>query len=71
VTYLLYMLAGACWVPVVLIQIQVRNLLRAKIAGGDFDDGQYRKLRSWWFALGWPAFIALLIVVHLMVTKPS
>jgi uncharacterized membrane protein len=71
VTYLLYLLAGACWIPVVLIQVRIRNLLRARIAGGEFDDAQYRRLRGWWFALGWPAFIALLIVIHLMVTKPS
>jgi len=71
ITYLLYLIAGTCWVPVVFIQIRVRNLLRSKLAGGGFDGDQYRRLRAWWFALGWPAFIALLIVVHLMVTKPS
>jgi uncharacterized membrane protein len=71
VTYLLYLLAGVCWIPVVLIQIRIRNLLRAQLAGSGYDDAQYRRLRAWWVALGWPAFIALLIVVHLMVTKPS
>lgn len=70
-TYALYLIAGACWVPVVFIQIRIRNMLEAKLAGGPFDPQAYRRLRSWWFALGWPAFLALIVVVHLMVVKPA
>lgn len=69
-TYGLYLLAGACWVPVVFIQIRIRNMLLAKVAGGPFDKVNYRRLRRWWFALGWPAFMALVTIIHLMVTKP-
>lgn len=70
-TYALYLVAGACWVPVVFIQLRIRNMLAAKLAGGPFDEKAYWRLRLWWFALGWPAFLALIIIVHLMVTKPS
>lgn len=70
-TYTLYLIAGACWVPVVFIQRRIRDQLATKVAGGPFDARSCARLRAWWFALGWPAFIALLIVVHLMVTKPS
>jgi uncharacterized membrane protein len=70
-TYALYLLAGACWVPVVFIQIRIRDMLAAKVAGGPFDEATYRRLRQWWFVLGWPAFVALILIVHLMVTKPS
>lgn len=70
-TYALYLIAGACWVPVVFIQIRIRNMLDAKVAGGPFDALAYRRLRGWWFALGWPAFLALIVVVHLMVVKPA
>ena len=70
-TYALYLIAGACWLPVVFIQVRIRDLLDAKLTGGHFDESGYRRLRAWWFVLGWPAFAALLIVIHLMVTKPS
>lgn len=70
-TYALYLIAGACWVPVVFIQLRVRAMLEAKVSGGAFDADAYHRLRRWWFVLGWPAFLALIIVVHLMVTKPS
>ena len=70
-TYALYLIAGACWVPVIFIQMRIRDQLRIKLAGGEFDARAYARLRTWWFVLGWPAFAALLIVVHLMVAKPS
>jgi uncharacterized membrane protein len=70
-TYALYALAGACWVPVVFIQARIRDQLRSKLAGGEFDVKRYDRLRRWWFLLGWPAFLSLVVVVHLMVTKPS
>lgn len=70
VTYALYLLAGACWVPVVFIQLRVRDQLARKLAGGSFDAAAHARLRRWWFALGWPAFIGLIVIVHLMVTKP-
>lgn len=70
-TYGLYLMAGACWVPVIFIQMRIRDMLEAKLAGGPFDPHAYRRLRLWWFFLGWPAFFALIAVVHLMVAKPS
>jgi len=70
-TYALYLLAGACWVPVVFIQIHIRNQLKAKLSGGQFDPLRYQRLRKTWFWLGWPAFLSLIAVMHLMVTKPS
>ena len=70
-TYALYLIAGTCWVPVVFIQLRIRNMLKAKLAGDAFDPEAYHRLRSWWFVLGWPAFLALIVVVHLMVAKPS
>ena len=70
-TYALYALAGICWLPVVVLQIRIRNALQRKVDGGPFDAAAVRKMRALWFALGWPAFLALVIVFHLMVTKPS
>lgn len=70
-TYALYALAGVCWLPVVVLQIRIRNALQRKLDGGPFDAATVGRMRAWWFTLGWPAFLGLLIVFHLMVTKPS
>ena len=60
----LYLLVGACWIPVVWIQIRVRNL----VAAGAARDA-YRHLMRIWFALGIPAFGGVLVLVYLMVSK--
>ena len=70
-TYALYALAGLCWIPVVIIQIRIRDALQRKVDGGPFDAASMARMRAWWFALGWPAFLAVIAVIHLMVTKPS
>ena len=60
----LYILVGICWIPVVWIQIRIRDL----IAGGANRD-DYRKLMRTWIALGVPAFASILILFFLMVAK--
>ncbi len=70
VTYVLYAVAGACWLPVVWLQLKLRDQLAAKLVGGPFDAALHARYRRWWFALGWPAFLGLVVIVHLMVTKP-
>jgi uncharacterized membrane protein len=67
----LYLLAGACWLPVVLIQLKIRDQLAGKVAGGPHDPALIRRLRRWWFALGWPAFISVLLILYLMIAKPA
>ena len=62
--------AGACWIPVVFIQRRVRDMLCSKVAGGEFDAAVYRRLRRLWCVLGWPAFVGLVVVFHLIVNKP-
>ena len=71
VTYALYLLAGACWLPVVWLQLRIRDQLAVKLAGGAFDPALHARYRRWWFVLGWPAFLGLVVVVHLMVSKPA
>ena len=70
-SYGLYIIAGLCWAPVVWIQIRMRQMLEAKVAGDMFDGGAFERLRRTWFLLGWPAFLGLLLVFWLMVTKPN
>ncbi len=70
VTYGLYAVAGLCWLPVVWIQLQLRGMLKVAIDTGTDLPPRYAKLFRIWFALGWPAFVALLVIFGLMVTKP-
>lgn len=69
-TLILYAIAGACWLPVVWIQIRLKQLLAESLAGGETLPADYRILFRLWFALGWPAFGALMAVFALMVLKP-
>jgi uncharacterized membrane protein len=70
-TYALYLLAGACWVPVVVIQMRMKAMLEGKLSGKGFDPASYDRLFRLWFALGWPAFGSLIVIFWLMVTKPT
>jgi len=70
-TYALYMLAGACWLPVVAIQMRMKAMLEAQAQGAPFDEAAWSRLFRWWFMLGWPAFGGLVVVFWLMVAKPT
>lgn len=70
-SYALYVGAGVCWVPVVWLQIRMKRMLEMKVAGGEFDESAFERLRRIWFLLGWPAFLGLVAVFWLMVTKPG
>lgn len=70
-TYVLYIIAGMCWLPVVWIQIQLKNMLVKSVANGTELPPRYHRLFKLWFLLGWPAFIGLIIVFFLMVMKPA
>lgn len=67
----LYLLAGACWLPVVAIQYRIRTLAETAHRTGTALPATYYRLMRWWFALGWPAFLALVLVFWLMVRKPG
>ena len=65
----LYTLAGLCWLPVVWIQIRLRELSAAALADDAPLPERYWQLARWWFWLGVPAFAAMVAVVALMVFK--
>jgi len=66
----LYGLIGACWLPVVVIQLRVRDLAVSAAQRGEALPPAYHRLMRWWFALGWPAFFAVIAVFWLMLRKP-
>jgi uncharacterized membrane protein len=71
VSFALYLLAGACWLPVVWIQIRMRDMAEAAVARGEPLPPRYWTYLSRWVALGIPAFLALVVVFYLMVAKPT
>lgn len=67
----LYLLAGACWLPVVWLQLQMRDMARRAVAqGSPLPPAYFRCMRAW-LLLGIPAFLALVLVFYLMVAKPA
>ena len=65
----LYMFAGLCWIPVVWLQIKMRNLSeQASAMNTALNDTYWRYVRTW-FWLGVPAFISMVLIVILMVFK--
>jgi uncharacterized membrane protein len=67
----LYIFVGCCWLPVVWIQIKLRNLARAAVAAQTPLSPAYHRLFRVWFILGWPAFAGVGAIVWLMVVKPE
>ena len=66
----LYILVGACWLPVIWIQLQMRRIADA-VPDGQALPARYHRLSRWWFALGWPAFLSVIAIYCLMVAKPD
>ena len=67
----LYLLAGACWLPVVWLQVRMATMAQRALRNGQALPGDYWRCMRWWEALGYPAFAAMLVVYLLMITKPG
>lgn len=67
----LYILAAACWLPVVWLQLRMRDLAVSARASGSALPARYRRYMRIWFALGWPAFAAVVAIFFLMVFRPA
>jgi uncharacterized membrane protein len=65
----LFVLTGACWLPVVALQVR---LAAAAERAESFETlpPAFGTWFRWWFALGVPAFAAVLTLFYLMVAKP-
>ena len=68
---LLYLVTGAFWLPVVWMQMRMRDLAAEAAATDQPLPPAYHKLFWWWFAFGFPAFGAVLAIFWLMIAKPS
>jgi uncharacterized membrane protein len=66
----LYAVAGAFWVPVVFIQIEMRDLARAAADNGTPLPARYHALFRRWVLFGIPGFGSVMIILYLMIAKP-
>lgn len=69
--YGLYLLIGACWLPVVVLQMRIRAMADAAVRAGEPLPAAYHRLFRLWFALGWPAFAGVVAIYVLMMLKPA
>lgn len=67
----LYIFVGMFWLPVVWIQLQMRNLARTAASSDAPLPQRYFRLYRIWFACGFPAFFAVLAILWLMLTRPA
>ena len=67
----LFIFAGLCWLPVVIWQIQMRNIAGEAMSKGETQlPTRYWQLARRWEMLGYPAFTAVVVIFFLMVAKP-
>ena len=67
----LFCLAGICWIPVVWLQLRMRDLARMSEREGAPMGALYRTYARVWFWLGVPAFASVVLVFWLMIAKPQ
>jgi uncharacterized membrane protein len=66
----LYVVAGLFWIPVIFMQIEMRDLARKAVVQRQPLPPRYFKLFRRWFAFGIPGFGSVMIILWLMIAKP-
>lgn len=66
----LYVVAGLFWIPVVFMQIEMRDLARNAADQRAALPQRYFILFRRWFAFGFPGFGATMAILWLMIAKP-
>ena len=67
----LYLFTGAFWLPVVFMQMRMRDLASAAARDGQPLPPEYHRLFRLWFACGFPAFASVLAIFWLMLARPQ
>lgn len=68
---ILYVVTGLFWLPVVWIQIRLRDLARRAASENTPLPAAFDRLYAIWFACGFPAFFAVIAIFWLMLAKPQ
>ena len=66
----LYAVAGLFWVPVIFMQIEMRDLARSAAEKGQPLPPRYFALFRRWFLFGIPGFGSVMAILWLMIAKP-
>jgi uncharacterized membrane protein len=66
----LYAVAGLFWIPVIFMQIEMRDLATRAVAKAEPLPPRYFKLFRRWFLFGIPGFGSVMIILWLMIAKP-
>ena len=67
----LYVFTGALWLPVVWMQMRLRDLAAKAVAEGAPLPDQYHRIFWNWCAFGVPAFAAVAVIFWLMIARPQ
>ncbi|MDH6261393.1 DUF2269 domain-containing protein [Bradyrhizobium sp. BR13661] len=70
VSLALYAIAGLFWIPVVFMQIEMRDLARKAAGQQAALPERYFVLFRRWFAFGFPGFGTTMLILWLMIAKP-
>lgn len=68
---ILYIVAGLCWLPVIFLQMRMRDIAAAAACAGQRLPPLYWRYFKCWVVLGIPAFFAFVAIFYLMVAKPQ
>ena len=68
---LLYLVAGVFWLPVVWMQLRIRDIAAAAARSGEPLPPPYYVLIHTWICFGFPAFAAVLAIFWLMIVRPE
>lgn len=63
-----YAFVGACWLPVVVLQVRMRDAAGRAESTAALDTRFHSQFRLW-FVLGWPAFAGVLVLYALMLGR--
>ena len=66
----LYAVAGLFWVPVIFMQIEMRDLARVAAENNQKLPQRYHALFHRWFLFGIPGFGSVMAILWLMIAKP-
>jgi uncharacterized membrane protein len=68
---ILYIVTGVFWLPVVWMQMELRNLATEAVAKNAPLPARYYTIFRLWFAFGFPAFAAVITILWLMIARPE
>ncbi len=67
----LYVVAGLFWIPVIFMQVEMRDLARKAVAQQAPLPPRYFALFRRWFVFGIPGFGSVMLILWLMIAKPQ